>query len=121
MSGETMAGVFIAIISTFGLYIVAKVNMSGSNQSSTVKSALELQKRYEEMNTNLTKEITTVKNDFNDKIKELETQMDNMKKQFEEKENYYKNELEKKDEIIEELEIVIVQKDTLIEVLKGGS
>lgn len=119
MNGETFIGVFIALISASGLFAVAKVNTSGINQSSTVKSALELQARYEEINTNLTQDIKNLNIDFNVKIKSLENQIEDMKKQFEEKETYYKIELERKDELIEELEIVIVEKDMIIEELKG--
>lgn len=120
MSGETLVGVFIALISASGLFAVAKVNTSGSNQSSTVKSALELQARYEEINTTLTQDIKDLNTSFNLKIKSLEAEIDDMKKQFQEKETYYVIELEKKDEIIEELEIVIVEKDMIIDELKGG-
>lgn len=116
MESGVIAGIVTSFISVIGLYLVAKVNTNGSNKSSTVESALALQKRYAEMNEGLVLDVEKLRIDMNgltEKIKDLETKL-------EENEMYYKIELEKKDEIIEELEIVIVEKDMIIDELKGG-
>lgn len=117
MESGVIAGIVTSFISVIGLYLVAKVNTNGSNKSSTVESALALQKRYAEMNEGLVLDVEKLRIDMidlNDKIKDME-------KKFQEKETYYVIELEKKDEIIENLEIVIVEKDMVIDELKGGA
>lgn len=105
MEGNVIAGIVSSIVTAVSLYLIAKVNTKAGNESATVASALSLQKRYEDMNTNLEKQMREMKTDFNKKINVLETQMEEMSRKFVEKENYYKSELEKKDDRIEELEI----------------
>lgn len=124
MDGSVIGALIGSLITTAGLYMVSKVNTKGSNDSSTVKSALELQKRYEEIN----KENSLEMKEMRTKMDSLEKQVRDMQKQFEEKENYYKIELEKKDDEIDELEktvnecqIIIVKKDLIISELKGGA
>lgn len=108
MASEVFIAVVTALITAGGLALVAKINTKSGNAASTVESALKLQTRYEEINTNLTRDMNIMKDDFNQKIKlltkEFQQEMKDIKQQFEEKENYYKSELEKKDDRIDELE-----------------
>lgn len=119
MEASVITGLISSLVTATGLYLIAKVNTKAGNESATVASALSLQKRYEEMNTNLEKQMREMKSDFNEKINVLETQMEEMKQKFEEKENYYKSELEKKDDRIEELEIENTDLKTENKLLKG--
>lgn len=110
---NALVSIGTALIGGVFLVWVAKTNTKGS----TVQSALDLQKRYEEIN----KENALEMKEMRIKMDSLEKQVRDMQRQFEEKENYYKSELEKKDDKIDELEIIIVDKDLLIQELKGGA
>jgi TolA-binding protein len=112
MDSSAMAAVLGSIVTAFGLYMIAKLNTRGG----TVQSALDLQKRYEEINKENAKEMKEMRMELN----ELKEKINDMQKQFDEKESFYKYELEKKDDRIDELEDIIVDKDTIIKELKGG-
>lgn len=115
MDAGTVASILIALIGSTGLYKVAKVNMKSSDAASTVKSALELQERYEKMNKDLTAEIKLARTDFNNEMNEIKKQMHDMKERFEEKENYYKSEIEKRDDENDVLRMMIHSKDLDLE------
>lgn len=114
------AQILITVITVVGLYIVAKVNTKSGKEASSVESALKLQKRYEEMNDKLEKEMGILKTEFDSKIYKVQKEMEKMKRTFEEKENYYKSEIEKRDDRIDELEL----ENTTLRIenvnLKGG-
>lgn len=73
------------------------------------------------------KQMAQMEKDFNRRVEDIETRFnqrfDNLKKEMEqekEKERlYYLQEIELRDDRIEELEVVILTKDELIEKLKG--
>lgn len=119
MEASVIAGVLTSVIGGVFLYLVAKVNTKAGNEAATVESALKLQKRYEEMYDDLELDVSKMKTEFNSKIEKLHAEMKEMKKQFDEKETYYKSELEKKDDRIDELEGIIIEKDNIIEIMKG--
>jgi len=118
MNGEVLASIIGAILGAGGLAWSTKIKTKAGDAASSVESALKLQKRYEDINTNITAEMKTMKEEFNEKInnltKEFQDEMKDIKQQFEQKENYYKSEIETRDDRIDELEGIIVSKNNII-------
>lgn len=124
MDGTVIASIIGAILGAGGLAWSTKIKTKAGDAASSVESALKLQQRYEDINKTLTEDMKTLKDETDEKIRnltaEFQREIKEIKQGFEHKENYYQSEIEKRDDRIDELEL----ENTTLRIenvkLKGG-
>lgn len=126
MPNGAVVSVILAIIGISGTLYTAYKASTTTLAKTNYENATALYEQYKSLNDDLRKDLKEessrneeTKKELQNQINELQKEITKMKNEFKERENFLEREIELRDDRIEELEIIIVQKDGIIATLKG--
>ena len=113
---EVFIPIIVAAISISGTVIIGRWANETTLTNTNIDNANSLYDQYSKMNSDLRNEVSELR----DELKKMREEIKTIKKSHSEKETFYENQIDLKDDEIEKLNDVIVEKDVIITDLKGG-